>query len=78
MLEFLKKKDGYIMDETRMYEVEKRIAYLEKFVEELNEVIINHERTIEALKAEIIELKNKDEQSPLLENRPHNEKPPHY
>lgn len=66
------------MDENRIYEVEKRIAYLEKFVEELNEVIINHERTIEALKAEIIELKNKDEQSPLLENRPHNEKPPHY
>ena len=61
-----------------MYEVEKRIAYLEKFIEELNEVIINHERTIEVLKAEIIELKNKDEQSPLLENRPHNEKPPHY
>ena len=66
------------MDENRIYEVEKRFAYLEKFVEELNEVIINHERTIEALKAEIIELKNKDEQSPLLENRPHNEKPPHY
>ncbi len=66
------------MDENRIYEVEKRIAYLEKFVEELNEVIINHERTIEALKVEIIELKNKDEQSPLLENRPHNEKPPHY
>ncbi|MBQ2593769.1 MAG: SlyX family protein [Candidatus Riflebacteria bacterium] len=66
------------MDENRMYEVEKRIAYLEKFIEELNEVIINHERIIEALKAEIIELKNKDEQSPLLENRPHNEKPPHY
>ena len=66
------------MDENRMYEVEKRIAYLEKFIEELNEVIINHERIIEALKAEIIELKNKDEQSPLLENRHHNEKPPHY
>ena len=66
------------MDENRIYEVEKRMAYLEKFVEELNEVIINHERTIEALKAEVIELKNKEEQSPLLENRPHNEKPPHY
>ena len=61
-----------------MYYVVKLIAYLEKFIEELNEVIINHERIIEALKAEIIELKNKDEQSPLLENRPHNEKPPHY
>ena len=66
------------MDDNRIYEVEKRIAYLEKFVEELNEVIINHERTIDALKAEVIELKNKDEQSPLLENRPHDEKPPHY
>lgn len=66
------------MDEKRFYEVEKRIAYLEKFVEELNEVIINHEKTIEVLKAEVIELKNKEEQSPLLENRPHNEKPPHY
>ena len=66
------------MDENRIYEVEKRIAYFEKFIEELNEVIINHERTIEALKAEVIELKNKEEQSPLLENRPHNEKPPHY
>ena len=62
------------MVENRIYEVEKRIAYLERFVEELNEVIINHE----PLKAEVIELKNKEEQSPLLENRPHNEKPPHY
>ena len=72
------KREVGIMDEKRFYEVEKRIAYLEKFVEELNEVIINHEKTIEVLKAEVIELKNKEEQSPLLENRPHNEKPPHY
>lgn len=64
--------------ENRIYEIEKRIAYLERFVEELNEVIINQSKVIDALKAEIIELKNKDEQSPLLENRPHNEKPPHY
>ena len=72
------RKKVVIMDEKRIYEIEKRITYLERFVEELNEVIINHERTIEALKAEIIELKNKDSQSPLLENRPHDEKPPHY
>jgi uncharacterized coiled-coil protein SlyX len=64
--------------ENRIYEIEKRIAYLERFVEELNEVIINQSKVIDVLKAEIIELKNKDEQSPLLENRPHNEKPPHY
>lgn len=66
------------MDEQRFFEIEKRLAYLERFIEELNEVVINQDRIIEALKAEIIELKNKDEQSPLLENRPHNEKPPHY
>lgn len=66
------------MDEDRLFEIEKRLAYLEKFVDDLNEVVINQDKIIEALKAEVIELKNKDEQSPLLENRPHNEKPPHY
>ena len=54
------------MDENRIFEIEKRLAYLERFIEELNEVVINQDRIIEALKSEIIELKNKDEQSPLL------------
>ncbi len=66
------------MEEKRLYEIEKRLSYLERFIEDLNEVVINQERIIEALKNEVIELKNKDSQSPLLENRPHNEKPPHY
>ena len=66
------------MEEKRLYEIEKRLSYLERFIEDLNEVVINQERIIEALKNEVIELKNKDSQSPLLEKRPHNEKPPHY
>lgn len=61
-----------------LYEIEKRLSYLEKYVDDLNEVIIKQDKLIEALKAEVIELKEKDAQSPLLENRPHLEKPPHY
>lgn len=64
--------------ENRLYEVEKKLSYLEKFVDDLNGVIIEQQRIIDALKHEVIELKEKDAQSPLLENRPHNEKPPHY
>lgn len=61
-----------------LYEIEKRLSYLEKYVDDLNEVIIKQDKLIEALKKEVIELKEKDAQSPLLENRPHLEKPPHY
>ncbi len=64
--------------ENELYEIEKRLSYLEKYVDDLNEVIIKQDKIIEALKAEVIELKEKDAQSPLLENRPHLEKPPHY
>lgn len=64
--------------EKEIYEIEKRLAYMERFIEELNEVVIKQERLIEALKTEIIELKSKDSQSPLQETRPHLEKPPHY
>lgn len=61
-----------------LYEIEKRLTYLEKYVDDLNDVIIQQEKLIEALKSEVIELKEKDAESPLLENRPHLEKPPHY
>ncbi len=64
--------------ENELYEIEKRLSYLEKYVDDLNEVIIKQDKLLEALKAEVIELKEKDAQSPLLENRPHLEKPPHY
>lgn len=64
--------------DNELYEIEKRLAYLEKYVDDLNEVIIKQDKLLEALKAEVIELKEKDAQSPLQENRPHLEKPPHY
>lgn len=64
--------------ENELYEIGKRLSYLEKYVDDLNEVIIKQDKLLEALKAEVIELKEKDAQSPLLENRPHLEKPPHY
>lgn len=68
------------MMDKRLFEIEKRLAYLEKYVDELNSVVIEQYKEIEHLKKYTAMLDDKisDSASPLLEDRPHLEKPPHY
>jgi uncharacterized coiled-coil protein SlyX len=67
------------MDEERFIELEKRMLYFEKYVDELNEVIVDQQTQISALKTE---LKNLAEKTKVAfeagELRVIEEKPPHY
>lgn len=64
--------------ENRIIEIEKRLAYLEKFVEELNEVIVDQQKQLDRCYKEIARLQPKTTPSPIDETTPHDEKPPHY
>ena len=63
--------------EPRLIEIEKRLAYLEKFVEELNEVIIEQQKQLDRCHKEIARMQPKSTPSPLDETSPRDEKPPH-
>jgi len=64
--------------ENRILELEKRLAYLEKFVEELNEVIVDQQKQLDRCNKELARMQVKTTPSPLDADRPHDEKPPHY
>ncbi|NCB40539.1 MAG: SlyX family protein [Erysipelotrichia bacterium] len=64
--------------ENRIIEIEKRLVYLEKFVDELNEVIVDQQRQIDRCNKELARLQPKASPSPIDENCQHDEKPPHY
>ncbi len=64
--------------ETRIIEIEKRLAYLERYVDELNEVIVEQQRQLDRCNKEIARLQPKNAPSPVDENGQHDEKPPHY
>ncbi|MDD3002193.1 MAG: SlyX family protein [Candidatus Riflebacteria bacterium] len=64
--------------EHRLFEIEKRIVYLEKYIEDLNNVVVEQQQIIDRLKKHLSRLEGKIVLSPLQEDRPHCEKPPHY
>lgn len=66
------------MDEKRMEEMEIRMAYLENYTIQLNEVVLERNRKIEVLEDQMERMKRKVEE--LAENlpAPENQKPPHY
>lgn len=64
--------------EKRIIELEKRMAYLERFIEELNEVVVDQQRQLDRCHKKIARLQPKTSPSPIGEDRPHDEKPPHY
>lgn len=64
--------------ENRLFEIEKRIIYLEKYIEDLNNVVVEQQQIIDRLKKHLSHLEGKIPLSPLEEDRPHCEKPPHY
>lgn len=63
--------------EERLVTIETKIAYLEKFVNELNLVIIEQEEIIKKLISETEVLKKKIYAADS-EKLPENERPPHY
>ncbi len=64
--------------EKRIIELEKRMAYLEKFIEELNEVVVDQQRQLDRCYKELARLRPKTSPSPIDADCPHDEKPPHY
>ncbi len=60
----------------RLITLETKIAYLENFINELNEVVIEQERSMKKLSSEYEDLRKQvaSGKDPL----PENEKPPHY
>lgn len=66
------------MNEKRMEEMEIRMAYLEDYTIQLNEVVLKGNRKIEHLEEQLERMTRKVEE--LAENlpAPENQKPPHY
>ena len=62
--------------EERMISLETKIAYLESYVADLNQVIIDQERSIKIIIAETEMLKKQIDEK--KEKLPEAEKPPHY
>jgi SlyX protein len=67
------------MKEDRLIDLETRIAFQEQAIKDLNEVIYQHQKTIDRLTAVCDSLvkQNKDFSASDMEG-PANEKPPHY
>ena len=66
------------MEKQNLLELEKRITYLEKYVDELNEVVIEQGRLLARLRNELQTMRDKSENSPVDPSRSASEKPPHY
>ena len=62
--------------EERIISLETKIAYLEHYVQELNQVVLNQDRIIKRLLTETDAIKKQIEDK--KENLPEHEKPPHY
>lgn len=62
--------------EERIISLETKIAYLENYVDELNQVILGQDRVIKKLLLETAAIKKQLEEK--KEGLPENEKPPHY
>lgn len=63
-------------NEERIIALETKLAYLEHYIQELNQVVLDQDRTIKKLLSETEALKKQIEEK--KESLPENEKPPHY
>ena len=69
------------MDEDRLMDIETKLAYQEKMIKDLNEVVCEQQKAIQRLEAGYKKLANLfQEHSRMISgtNGPANEKPPHY
>ncbi|HNX23775.1 MAG TPA: SlyX family protein [Spirochaetota bacterium] len=62
--------------EERIIALESKIAYLENYINELNEVVIEQEKSIKKIALEADEIRKQIASG--KEALPENEKPPHY
>lgn len=60
----------------RIISLETKIAYLEHFIQELNQVVLDQDKNIKKLLTETDSIKKQLEEK--KENLPEHEKPPHY
>ena len=67
------------MDEERIINLEMKMAYLEDFLNQIQEVVVEQAKDIEKLKSENKKMKEKIKDfSDLAEGDIPNRKPPHY
>jgi len=69
------------MDEERLEEIEIKLAYHEKTIRDLNDVIFDQQKKIERLDficEKLTKLGKEYEQMASIIDAPANEKPPHY
>ena len=66
------------MNEQWCIEIETKITYQEKTLEALQEVVYEHEKTIETLKKDLKNFVSKLDGEAEQDAAPANEKPPHY
>jgi SlyX protein len=66
------------VDEERIIELELRFMQQQELLQELSDVLYGQQRLIDALKAEVEQLKKKLEGDPGLVDAKQHERPPHY
>ncbi len=66
------------MDEKRFEEMEIRMAYLEDYIIQLNQVVLEGNRKTELMEERMESLKQKIEELAETLPSPENQKPPHY
>jgi uncharacterized coiled-coil protein SlyX len=66
-----------VLDESRLLKLEEKVAYQDKLIAELNDVVVSLHRTTDALKNRI-EAVERELRSELGARDMPNEKPPHY
>jgi uncharacterized coiled-coil protein SlyX len=64
--------------ERRIIELEKKVAFQDQEIKELSHALMQHHKEIEALKAIINHLKDKNESGALVKDISQEEPPPHY
>jgi SlyX protein len=65
----------------KIIEIETKMAFQEETIEQLNDVIIGQQKTLDTLKQQVIQLNTKikeESQQWQSDNNPTDETPPHY
>ena len=69
--------DAHAIDETRLLRLEEKVAYQDKLIAELNDVVVSLHRATDALSSRL-RVVERELRSELGARDMPNEKPPHY